>query len=196
MGSNDVGGFGVKGGWASQGIAPKGADPGKVSSGGYVSGAFAGVDNGEFLATWQAADGTDTRYWSAHDLNSGRLLASTECDARGTENVTDAVTSPDARYLALNSVVFDVRSGTALCLEGDGTRRTISIRALTDDGIAYGETDAESGAKPVIELKVSDGKPKVLPEGTQLPAGILKDAALFTLRENGAGLLISVRRKA
>ncbi|MFF6781842.1 hypothetical protein [Streptomyces sp. NPDC012510] len=33
-------------------------------------------------------------------------------------------------------------------------------------------------------------------EETLLPAAVLKDAALFTLRENGAGLLISVRRNA
>ncbi|MFF6781843.1 hypothetical protein [Streptomyces sp. NPDC012510] len=48
----------------------------------------------------------------------------------------------------LNSVVFDVKSGTGLCLEGDDTRRSIKIRALTDDGFAYGETDAESGVDP------------------------------------------------
>ncbi|WP_371577823.1 hypothetical protein [Streptomyces sp. NBC_01314] len=195
-GANNVGGFGVKGGWASQDIAPKGADPGRISNGGYVSGSFVGVDSGKFLATWKAADGTDTRFWSAHDLNSGRLLASTACAAGGTENVTDAVASLNGRYLGLNSVVFDVKSGTGLCLEGDDTRRPINIRALGDDGTAYGETDAESGATPMVELKVSDGEPKVLPEGTQLPAAILKEAALFTLRENGAGLLISVRRNA
>ncbi|MGW1671891.1 hypothetical protein [Streptomyces sp. NPDC002324] len=184
-------GFGLMGGWSSRDIAPKGADPGLADS---PKGHIAAVRNGVFLANWNADDDPDTRLWSAHDLVTGRLLGSMTCGEGTTYTVTDGVASPDGRYVAHNSVAFDTKSGTGLCLQGDDTRRTIGVRALTDDGIVYGETDAESGAKPVIELKVSDGKPKVLPEGTQLPAAILKDAALFTLRENGAGVLVCVRQ--
>jgi hypothetical protein len=42
---------------------------------------------------------------------------------------------------------------------------------------------------------VSTNSPKVLAERTQIPAAVLKDRALFTERENGAGLRISVRQK-
>ncbi|GHH88299.1 hypothetical protein [Streptomyces capitiformicae] len=195
VGTNNLGGFGVKGSWASQDIAPEAADPGKTSVGGYVSGTFAGVDSGMFLATWKSADGSDTRLWSAHDLHSGRLLASMACGEEGTDNVTAAVTSPNGRYLALDSVVFDVKAGKGLCLVGDGTRRTINIRALTDDGTMYGETDADNGGKSAIELNVNTNSPKALSEGTQLPAAVLKEGAVFTLRENGAGLRISVRQE-
>ncbi|GAB2945376.1 hypothetical protein [Streptomyces heilongjiangensis] len=184
---------GIKGSRASQDIAPEAADPGKTSVGGFVSGTFAGVDSGMFLATWTSADGSDTRLWSAHDLNSGRLPASTACGEQGTDNVTAAVTSPNGRYLALDSVVFDVKAGKGLCLVGDGTRRTINIRALADDGTVYGETDADNGGKSAIELNVNTNSPKALAEGTQLPAVVPKEGAVFTLRENGAGLRVSVR---
>ncbi|KND46085.1 MULTISPECIES: hypothetical protein [Streptomyces] len=191
-----LGGFGLVNGWSSQDVAPKDADSGrKTHSGGYVSGGIAAVGDGVFLAHWKGADDLDATVWSAHDLDTGRLLASTTCGEGGTAGVTNAVASPNGRYLALDSVVLDVKSGTGLCLQGDDNRRTIGIRALTDGGVAYGETDVESGAKPVIELKVSDGKPEVLTDGTYLPAAILKKAALFTLRENGSGLLISVRQE-
>ncbi|WP_149826077.1 hypothetical protein [Streptomyces tailanensis] len=66
--TNNLGGFGVKGGWASQDIALKEADPGKNSSGGYVSGNFAAVRTGLFLAHRKADDDSDTGWWSAHDL--------------------------------------------------------------------------------------------------------------------------------
>ncbi|ULR52752.1 hypothetical protein [Streptomyces deccanensis] len=185
-------GFGLEAGWSSRDIAPKGADPGLADS---PKGHIAAVREGVFIAGWNAAD-SDTPVWSVHDLDTGRLLGSTACGEKPAFTVADGVSSPDGRYVAHNSVVFDTESGAGLCLQGDGTRRTIGVRALTDDGIAYGETDAESGATPVIELKVSDGTPKALPEGTQLPAAVLKEAALFTLRENGAGLRISVRLHA
>jgi hypothetical protein len=193
---HELGGFGLVNGWSSQDVAPRNADSGKETySGGHVSGDIAGVSDGMFLAHWKGADDLDATIWSAHDLDTGRLLASTTCGADGTDDVTDAVASPNGRYLALDSVVLDVKSGTGLCLAGDGTRRAIHIRALEDDGTAYGETDADNGARSPIQLKVSTDSPKVLAEGTQIPAAVLKDRALFTEQENGAGLRISVRQK-
>ncbi|MFF4347791.1 hypothetical protein [Streptomyces sp. NPDC001530] len=67
---------------------------------------------------------------------------------------------------------------------------------LADDGTAYGETDTDSGAKSVVTVNVSSGNPKALPGSTLLPAGTTKGGALFTLKENGAGLLVAVRRDA
>lgn len=193
---HELGGFGLVNGWSSQDVAPKDADSGKETyGGGYVSGDIDGVSDGMFLARWKGAGDLDATIWSAHDLDTGRLLASTACGEGGTEDVTDAVASPNGRYLALNSVVLDVKSGTGLCLAGDDTRKAINIRALKDDGTAYGETGSDNGAKSPIELNVSTDSPKVLAEGTQLPAVVLKDQALFTARENGAGLRISVRQE-
>jgi hypothetical protein len=196
LAANSLGGFGVAGGWASQNIAPKGADAGKIPKGGYVSGNVAGVRSGMFLAFWKAADGSDTRIWSAHDLESGRLLASTTCGEQGTDSLADAVASPNGRYLALDSVVFDVKAGRGLCLQGDDTRRTVEIRSLTDDGTAYGETDADSGAKSAVEVNVRGTTPKALPEGTLLPVGTPAGGGLFALRENGAGMRLSFRKES
>ncbi|WP_149826076.1 hypothetical protein [Streptomyces tailanensis] len=91
------------------------------------------------------------------DLNTGRLLASTACGEGDTGDVADAVASPNDRYLGLNSVIFDVKSG--LCLQGDDTRRTINIRSLLNDGIVYGQTDADNGGKSAIELNVNTNSP-------------------------------------
>jgi hypothetical protein len=103
------------------------------------------------------------------------------------------IASPNGTYLAYGSFVLDTKTGEGVCLGEDGTRRAVGINVVDDDGTVYGTTDADT--KPVVELKVSANSPKVLPEGTVLPAGTTAGGALFAQRENGAGLRISIRQK-
>ncbi|MER6353235.1 hypothetical protein ABT186_15660 [Streptomyces sp. NPDC001634] len=182
-------GFLVPGGWTSSDIAPKNVN----------DGTFFGVDHGMFVVHWRSAD-----VWSVHDLQSGRLLASTACDNGLEYNEYSPITSPNGTYLAFGSVVFDVKTGKGLCQAGDKTRRSFKIAALADDGTAYGVPDDETrygvakdtpGPTPVVELNVSTGSPKALPQGTLAPVATLNGGAVFTQRENGAGLRLSVRQK-
>ncbi|MFD1661011.1 hypothetical protein ACFSL4_23085 [Streptomyces caeni] len=182
------GGLDVPGAWSSKDNAPKGLS-------GEGNGTLVGVRGGMFVAHWRSNDGADAAVWSAHDLQSGRLLASTACDNGTRYDTYSAVMSPNGTYLAFGSVVFDVRSGKALCLAGDTTRRGIEIVALADDGTAYGVTDTETATKPVVELRVSTGSPKALPGGTLAPVATVSGGAVFTRREKGSGLRLSVRKK-
>lgn len=188
------GGFGVPGGWASVDFAPEGAEAGETFLGGEQNGELVGVHDGKFVAEWRSAD-SDATIWSAHDLESGRLLASTSCVNNGVsaDGYVTVTASQNGAYLAYGPVVLDTKTGEGVCMGEDGTRRAIGFTAVDEDGTGYGTTDADT--KPVVELKVSTNSPNVLPEGTLLPAGMTADGALFVQRENGVGLRISVRQK-
>jgi hypothetical protein len=193
--SGPSGGLDVPGGWSGKDNAPKGTSDG--------SGTLAGVQDGMFVAYWYSADGDAAAVWSAHDLQSGRLLASTACDNGTRYNEYTPVASPNGTYLAFGSVVFDVKTGKALCLAGDGSRRAIEIVSLADDGTAYGVTGAEDvlnksaevSTMPAVEVNVHTGSAKALLGGTMAPVATLDGGAVFTQRENGAGLRLSVRQK-
>jgi hypothetical protein len=186
----------VPGGWSSKDNAPKGVN-------GEGNGTLAGVHDGMFVAHWNSSDGDAAAVWSAHDLQSGRLLASTACDNGSHYDKYSPVASPNGTYLAFGSVVFDVKTGKTLCLAGDNSRRSVEVVALADDGTAYGVTDAngsldesaETSSKPAVELNVRTGSPKALPDGTMAPVATLTGGAVFTQRENGAGLRISFRQE-
>lgn len=189
-----AGGFAVPGGWAGVDFAPEGVEVSETLDSGEQNGELVGVHDGNFVAEWRSAD-SEATIWSAHDLESGRLLASTSCvnDDASADKYAPVTASPNGAYLAHGSVVLDTKTGEGVCLGEEGTRRAVGINAVDNDGIVYGTTDADT--KPVVELKVSANSPKVLPEGTLLPAGITADGALFVQRENGLGLRISVRQK-
>ncbi|WP_308406247.1 hypothetical protein [Streptomyces sp. AC602_WCS936] len=193
--SGEQGGIAVPGGWAGEDIAPEGVETGRTFVSGEQNGDLVGVRDSVFVARWQASDDSDVPVWSAHDLTSGRLLAATACADDKPLRDRTLVVSPNGRHVAYGPVAFDTETGKALCLAGDETRRTVTVGVIGDDGTAYGVTDAETAPKPVIELNVSGTAPKALPEGTLLPAAALKGGALFTQRENGSGLRVSVRLK-
>ncbi|MFF7357711.1 hypothetical protein ACFZA1_34575 [Streptomyces filipinensis] len=194
--SGPSGGLTVPGGWTGKDIAPKGVD-------GAGSGTVFGVRNGMFVAYWRQADGSGDPVWSAHDMESGRLLASTKCAESDDANPGPTVTSPNGAYIASNSVVFDVKKGKGLCLAGDSAQRTLEITAVADDGTAYAVNDVyddidaskEISTKPAAALNVRTGSRTALPKGTMAPVATLKDGAVFIQRENGSGLRVSVRQK-
>ncbi|MEU6478957.1 hypothetical protein ABZ858_19115 [Streptomyces sp. NPDC047017] len=194
--SGRPGGLTVPGGWTGKDIAPKNVKDGET-------GTLTGVNDGVFVARWRQAtdtDGTDAPVWSVHDLESGRLLVGAECDnGRDDDDARTLVRSPNGTYAAFGSVVFDVKAGRTLCLTGEGNRRTIEVVALADDGTAYGVTgtdiSAEVSTRPAVEVNVGTGSPRALPEGTLAPFATLPGGAVFTQRENGAGMRLSVRRK-
>ncbi|MHC3452361.1 hypothetical protein [Streptomyces prasinus] len=187
------GGMGVPDGWRGEDVAPEGVEAGRTFVSGEQNGTLTGVHDGRFVARWRQAGDSGASVRSAHDLADGRLLASTACEEDGQEPELPPAASPNGAYLAQGTVLFDVKAGKGLCLAGDETRRSVRIGAVSDSGTAYGVTYPESSARSVVELDASTGSPKVLPEGTLLPAATLDGAALFTQRENGTGLRLSVR---
>ncbi|MEV5988651.1 hypothetical protein AB0L85_27195 [Streptomyces sp. NPDC052051] len=185
------GGLTVPGGWSSKDNAPKGLDR-------ESNGTLTGVSHDLFVAYWRSG-GASAAVWSAHDLQSGRLLASTECDNGIEYDRYLPVTSPNGDYIALGSVVLDVRTGDTVCLSGDENQRRVQVISLANSGTGYGvtKTDAntDTDVTPVVELNVHTNSPKALPEGTLPPVATLNGGAVFTMRDSGAGLRLSVRKE-
>ncbi|MEV5435303.1 hypothetical protein AB0K80_04615 [Streptomyces sp. NPDC052682] len=187
-------GFGVPREWSGTDFVPKEADKS-------AKGTVSGVRGDLFVARWPAAGDSDAFVFSAHDTDSGRLLASMTCGG-GLEDQKkgkyDTVTSTNGRYVAYGTVVFDLKTGKGLCLEGDEDRRSVVIRHLRDDGIAYGVAAVVGDDKPGVEVRVSGGAPKALAAGTVLPHGVLDGSGLFVTGgdEGATGRLLSVRQES
>ncbi|CAL9491415.1 hypothetical protein [Streptomyces sp. enrichment culture] len=184
------GGIRVPGGWSGEDIAPEGVETGRTFVGGEQNGTLAGVRDGMFVARWRATGSAGSYVWSAHDLASGRLLASTVCDDDGPDTPSAPVASPNGTRLGLGPVLFDVRAGTGRCLAAEGDRPGVTVTAVTDDGTAYGTTGQGTG----VVVPKGTGTPEALPGDTLVPAAALGKGALFVRRGDDDALLLSVRQ--
>ncbi|MEV8533413.1 hypothetical protein [Streptomyces sp. NPDC051211] len=199
------GGFGVPGRWFSDSVRPGGV-PAKSGLFATWNGDVYGAVGGRFLAQWEneGKNGNSAPpTWSVHDVDSGRLLARMECaysekpsgpNYRGWRDHT-VVSSPSGRFLAAGPVAFDMERKQGVCLERDGNRKRIEVRAVRDDGTAYAEVDSDG--PPVfaqLNLTTPATAPTVLPTGVEVPDHTgLDGAALFVARDESENLRISVR---
>jgi hypothetical protein len=184
------GGMGVPDGWKGDEVAPQGVEAGPTFVSGEQNGTVTGVHSDKFLAYWKGAvSGTWVR--TAHDLADGRLLATTECGLSSGDH--PVVASPNRAYLAQVDVLFDLKAGKGFCLAGDGSRKSVVIDAVSDDGTAYGRADAVVDDGIPVEVDAATGKAKALPEGTLPVTAALEGGALFVQRLDGGGASVSVR---
>ncbi|MEU6116074.1 hypothetical protein ABZ840_16290 [Streptomyces sp. NPDC047117] len=192
------GGFGVPKRWNSQDVTPDGAATGHLRSNNHLNGDVIGTVGTHLVASWtpkgeeQGAD----RVWSVHDSANGRVQASTTCSsgdvgALGGKDGPRSVASPDGRYVAYGSVVFDLREHKGVCLAGDSQRKGILVSAVRDDGTAYGTVPAADTEGTVAQVRVADGTAKALPIGTEIPLQPMKNSGLFVTPNNGGGLLVT-----
>ncbi|WP_346098641.1 hypothetical protein [Streptomyces olivaceiscleroticus] len=196
---NDLkGGFEAPGQWSSQDVIPDGASAGPLRADGKRNGEVIGVIGTRLVARWvpEGEDVLDDSIWSVHDTKTGRIQASTACAAPDYDlgNGPDdpvVVASPSGRYVAYGPVLFDTRDRKGTCLAGDESRKSVLIRAIRDDGTAYGSVPSADTEGTVAEVRAADGTVKALPIGTELPLRALKNSGLFVTRNNGAGLLVT-----
>ncbi|MFD7325286.1 hypothetical protein ACFV9D_30020 [Streptomyces sp. NPDC059875] len=203
-------GFGVPGAWFSDAVRPEGADA--TYGFGSWNGDVYGVEGGRFLAQWHRSDkdgSSEPSAWSVHEVASGKLLARTECDYDALPTVTSqgnfrdfpVVSSPSGRFLAAGPVAFDMERKQGICLQGDGNRKTITVSAIADDGVAYGEIDDDaSGAKVAkvarLDLTTDTGEAEVLGAGVEIPLHTdLGGAGLFVVRDQDENVRVSVRAR-
>ncbi|MEU7047390.1 hypothetical protein [Streptomyces eurythermus] len=154
------------------------------------SNSFVGVTGGRLLTRWGAESGTLT---AVHDSDSGKLVTSVACDdPRGTE----AVASPDGRFLAVGTVAFDLQQRNGFCLEaGEEREANVYIWSIADGGTAFGTLDDTRYDKErTAEVDLSTGTPRLLPEGTRVPDLTLKNTGVFLTPNSTGGLLISALR--
>ncbi|WP_329377919.1 hypothetical protein OG625_08535 [Streptomyces sp. NBC_01351] len=201
-------GFGVPGRWSSDTVRPEGV-PSKAGPYEKRNGQVYGVAGGKLLVQWDnepKAGAATVPTWSVHDMESGRMLARTECGYKETHSMTgrgyrnhDVVTSPAGRFLAAGPVAFDLERKQGVCLAGDGNRKEIAVRSVRDDGTAYGlvKTDDVKDGRPAAQLDLTSatGDAKALGAGVETPDHTdLGGAALFVIRDQNQNLRISVRQ--
>ncbi|WP_345678208.1 hypothetical protein [Yinghuangia aomiensis] len=169
--------FGIPGRWTSASIAPHGANRGRVIQ----------VVGGTVLIGWYHDNDGSTVY-ALHDLTTGDLLVSAACDIgvasnSGSPPELTALSSPEGRYVAVGSLLFDLSARTAQCYSGDKTTRGVLFAALTDSGTAYGTLrDDQDDTPDPVTVNTSTKAIDRLPEGTQLPDFVTRGGVgLFTV---------------
>ncbi|MFC9258655.1 hypothetical protein ACFT25_02300 [Streptomyces hydrogenans] len=200
-----TGGFGIPRRWFSDDVRPHGVE---AKSGISWNGDAYGVVGGHVLAGWSTGGrfgAPNDPLWSVHDVRTGQLRASMICasDVAEFNEARDypVIGSPDGRYLAAGPVVFDLKRGKGICLEGDGDRKTIALAAIHDDGTAYGVVlgkSAASGSEAVVaelDLTTNTGEPKVLGVGVRVPYRTsVNGSGLFLDRDGDGNVRVSLRR--
>ncbi|NUS58943.1 MAG: hypothetical protein HOV66_29420 [Streptomycetaceae bacterium] len=135
------------------------------------------------LAGWwdQKFADDDLMHYTVHDLTTGRVVASTDCRAMfdrkkpPQDGAAGAAVSPDGRYIAAGSAVFDLSAGIGFCLGGDDRTKAVDLAAVTDAGIAYGRVDEENGAS--LTVRIATRAVEVLPSETSVPDIVTRSGA-------------------
>ena len=111
--------------------------------------AFSVADVPLELANLRASDGHDIAVLSSYDgkttttlwwnLATGTpLTPDASCPTALTPKTLTA--SPDGLYVVGDGAIADVKAGTVNCTGGDDGQKAVTWWAVTDDGIAYGQT--------------------------------------------------------
>ncbi|WP_411081833.1 hypothetical protein [Streptomyces sp. cmx-18-6] len=183
----------MPGSWHIQDDAPPGAR--STMNEHTLDGQYISTIGGHLLTRWgtEAGDNFSTPLVAVHNAATGKLETSIVCEQ---PKGGDAVSSPNGRFVAAGTVAFDLQRRHGACLEaGESRKADVSVRSITDDGIAYGELAAGFGRDPgtaEVDLSAGDGTPRALPNGTQVPEWTLRDTGVFLTPSPVNGLLISV----
>ncbi|MET9543569.1 hypothetical protein ABZY16_39815 [Streptomyces sp. NPDC006553] len=203
------GGFGADGGWQSTRVAPAGVEAvlkkESVGSGRTETpnGRIVGAAGGYVIANWlTAADDVS----AVHDMSTGAVRATAPCrtadteyairipDPRSGAGVHPAL-SPDDRFMVSGGTVFDLRTGKGTCADKGQDAEKVTLRAVGDDGTAYGTAGEEPPLTPVSVSAVT-GVATPLPEATALPTAMASGAGLFvTYAGTDTMRLIALRLK-
>ncbi|MFI5755531.1 hypothetical protein [Streptomyces sp. NPDC051569] len=175
--------FWVRGGWFSRKVAPKDTDP--------ASGVPASMAHGYLLAKWQkkkgAKDAGTHEIWALHDTATGAAVAQAQCRKPAIAPGDDPrlIASPVGHYLVAGRLAFDLVAKTAYCFEEPDGTKPLTLTTVTDDGTAYGATDARSPADALagggtpVTVDLTTGTPAILPSNIRLPGGETTAAGLF-----------------
>lgn len=122
--------------------------------------------------------------FTAYDLQTGERIASVDCNRRFSDNTfevlrTGTVASPNERFIAVDSVGFDVSARTATCWSGDRQTKAVLIRAVSDAGVAYGWTDEAASSSPLTLRIATSEHPQVMENGSRVPRSITGGFAVF-----------------
>ncbi|MEE4418070.1 hypothetical protein [Streptomyces bugieae] len=187
-----AGSFGVPGSWDSSRIAPAEADP--------ATGAVWPSTGGNLIARWEQKKGGDHNVWAVLDSKTGQVRASVLCAKPliGPGSDPDSALSPKGRYLVSEHLAFDLESKKGYCFEETDSSKPLTFDAVTDDGIAYGNSLTKgslTGTKAPVQLSLATGAPKALPDNSDVPIADFAGVGIFNHAEGNVPYLIVYRHK-
>lgn len=193
------GGFGVPNAWSSDQVVPPGAKVDGRDK--YRNGRVNAVASDYLVTSWIQPDDAD-HIIAVHDVETGELRASVKCSKSSISSDDDeprVTLSPNDRYLVAGNMAFDLEDGVGRCFAENDEQRAITLASVGDDGIAYGIVDQDDPRRgesaTAVAVPVATGKPKVLPERTDVPVFSLSKSGGFVPFADGQGLLyVSCRR--
>ncbi|WP_326809652.1 hypothetical protein OG533_39585 (plasmid) [Streptomyces sp. NBC_01186] len=201
VGTDGGKGFGVPDRWFSEDHPPRGKTSGEL---------LAATDE-HLIASWTeddsgfGGDGSDPVF-AVHDPETGAIEARTTCtdDGYSEGNIWDGgsepppSTSPNGRYLVAGSVAFDLKEKRGICLTGDSDTKKLVLLSVQDDGTAYGGTSAEDTDEEqstAVAVPLTSGRPKALPEGTQVPLVVSRGTGGFLTSNKNDELSVAIVQK-
>ncbi|GAB3650401.1 hypothetical protein [Glycomyces tarimensis] len=133
------------------------------------------VDHRQGLLAVQVTHGAlaDLAYYVVA-VETGEIVYELSCsDYSHTDGTTDvARNSPNGEYVVHESIWMSATGGR--CFGGGDGQRTVELRAVDDDGNAYGAVEGDAPSDELVTIPVG-GEPEVsdLPEGAPVPSGIM-----------------------
>ncbi|MEV6404121.1 hypothetical protein AB0M58_14400 [Streptomyces bobili] len=189
-------GFSVGSRWQSPAKAPAG----------YKAAVPLAATDSHLMAAWQprtseaeepTVSADAPALFTVQDLSTGRVVAQVKCTSTSSQRLLPGGAqptthlSPNARFLAVGQVVFNLAAKTGQCLTGKGAQQGVTVRAVTDSGIVYGVHPASPepgsasdayGSLPdegSVPARVQAGKDAVrtLPKGAVLPLYVARNGS-------------------
>lgn len=162
-------GFWVAGGWSSEDLGitePRVHQPRENT----------------LLVEW-SPPGSDKHTWTVLDTSTGKSLATTQCSPFPVlpRDEEDIRLSANGRYLIDGRTAFDLEKGTGYCSEDTDSTKALTLRAVTDTGMAYGTSDPDwDGEVITAEVDIATGQAKATEESL-VPVADLGGYGVFEL---------------
>ncbi|MEU3271087.1 hypothetical protein ABZ639_09570 [Saccharomonospora sp. NPDC006951] len=169
--------FWVAGGWMSTDVVPEGATNRGSATGGQTYGS---PDGAVAIAAWPTAEENITRrVWAAHDMATGKPLATTTCEALSVAMTSGVTTqSADGRYLFAKTLVMDLDTGKGHCFTATDERERLEVSSVDSQGGSAATAYGEGGGNAGVSIDLDTGEATPLPEGTLVPAYVGADYAV------------------
>lgn len=174
--------FWTRDGWFSRNVAPKGVDK--------LSGVPTSVTPGQVLAKWtldkKSKRAATHELWTVHDSLTGKPLVSVECHKPAIKpgRYPQAVLSPSGGYLIAGNLAFDLEAKKGFCFEDDDGSSHLTLATVTDDGIAYGATNARDAS----DALAGGGLPVSMDFASWTTDSLSRNARLPVVETTGVGV--------
>jgi hypothetical protein len=143
-----LGGFWVPGAWSSSNVVEGIAED---------STPFVALLAENMLILSWYRKGTEYDTWGVWDSVSGKLRATTRCEAPSSTASRRVALSSNGRYAIAGEVIFDLEKGTGDCYEETDADKRVEFGQVTDTGIALGIANPRRGDSTAVQVNITSG---------------------------------------